>query len=63
VALIGANSLLGGPRRRQQLEPRPVGPARGADDSGGAPVRPGPDGPEGGRDGGATDDGEPGTVG
>ena len=34
VALIGSNALLGGPRRRQQLDPRPVGPTdRGADPS------------------------------
>ena len=34
VALIGANSMLGGPRRRQQLAPRPIGPTdQGADPS------------------------------
>jgi hypothetical protein len=34
VALIGANSLLGGPRKREQLAPRPIGPTdRGVDPS------------------------------
>jgi hypothetical protein len=34
VILIGANSLLGGPRRRERLEPRPIGPTdRGVDPS------------------------------
>jgi hypothetical protein len=32
VALIGSNALLGGPRRRRQLEPRPIGPTDRGDD-------------------------------
>ena len=40
VALIGSNALLGGPRRRRQLEPRPIGPTDRGDDP--SAYRPGP---------------------
>jgi len=76
VALIGSNALLGGPRRRQPLEPRPIGPTdRGDDPSAyrpGAPAADAAPGTANGRDrppspgggtGGGTGGGETGSGG
>ncbi len=63
VALIGSNALLGGPRRRQQLDPRPIGPTdRGADPSAHRPGTPAADQAPAAHDGApaAHDGGEPG---